>query len=287
MGRLDKLLFRKLKAIVATQQYNYFSAFVAGIDRLLYLRSRNSRAMSLHPNHTESSIVSAVRRQGFYVWNNFLSPEVCKSLCENIDSILLQHPGLVHPATLSDLRLYGIENICDDFRSIAADKTLSNIANIYFNEPTRTAFALGARLESSELNLGSGGGWHRDSNFPQLKAMVYLSDVEEQHGPFQLVSGSHRFMTAVSDNIIGRQMYGEVRWTGEKVERVLNKTNLERLKTFVGGAGTLIIFDSSTIHRGTPISEGRRYAVTNYFYPERLIDSLLYEHFSPVAGHAM
>jgi hypothetical protein len=285
MGRLDKWAFRRLKGVVATQHYNYFSAFVAGIDRVRYLRSRNSGAMNFNPSHTESSIISSVRRQGFYVWNDFLSPEVCKTLRESIDSILLQQPNLIHPATPNDLRIHGIENICGDFKKIAADKTLSNIANIYFKEPARTAFALGARLESSKLKRGSGGGWHRDSNFPQLKAMVYLSDVEEKHGPFQLLSGSHRFMTSIGDNIIGRQLYGEVRWESENIERILRETNQERLKTFVGYAGTLIIFDSSAIHRGAPISEGSRYAVTNYFYPERLINLSLYEHFAPVAGH--
>lgn len=285
MVRLEKTVFRKLKAAAAAREYNYFSTLVAGADRLQYFRGRNSGAVNIHPSHVESSIISAVRQHGFYVWENFLSPEVSKKLCGKIDAVLLQHPELIHPATPSDLRLHGIENICDDFKSIAANNVLSNIANIYLREPTRTAFSLGARLESSELKLGSGGGWHRDSNFPQLKAMVYLSDVEERHGPFQLVSGSHRFMTMARDNIIGRQMYGEVRWTSENVERVLNKTNRNRLKTFAACAGTLIIFDSSTIHRGAPIAEGRRYAVTNYFYPERLISPLLYEHFSPVAGH--
>ena len=30
----------------------------------------------------------------------------------------------------------------------------------------------------------SGGGWHRDADRIQLKAMVYLSDVDSINGPF-------------------------------------------------------------------------------------------------------
>ena len=59
----------------------------------------------------------------------------------------------------------------------------------------------------------------------------------------------------------------------------------ERIKNFTASAGTLIIFDSSTIHRGSPILEGKRYAITNYYYAERLINHSVYAHFHPVAGY--
>lgn len=283
MIRLVKNALKSFRAKALGRQFDYFSAFVFAIDRLQFNRCRRPGALT-SPDKTEEAILSSLKNHGFYVWNDFLSPEVCEKLRENIETIAIRHPEFVHPGTSHDLRLHGIENICDDFKQIAAHGTLLKVANIYLKEPTRTAFSLAARLESSESKLGSGGGWHRDSNFPQLKAMVYLSDVTERHGPFQLISGSHRFIRSIRDNKIGKQIFGEVRWSAQNVERVLVETGQQRLNTLVGRQGTLIIFDSSTIHRGSPITDGRRYAVTNYFYPERFIDSSLYEHFAPVAG---
>ena len=49
-------------------------------------------------------------------------------------------------------------------------------------------------------------------------------------------------------------------------------------------AGTLILVDTSSIHRGMPIIAGVRYALTNYFYPKRLIDQELFKQFAPIAG---
>jgi hypothetical protein len=285
MIRFVKNGLQSLKSKVSRRPYDYLSACVFALERWQYDRHRNSAGAHLIPDSFEASVIASLKEKGFYVWDGFLSPETCATLRGKIESIAIEHPELVHPGTKHDLRLHGIENISDDFKFMAAHRILTKIASVYLGESTRTAFSLAARLESSESKIGSGGGWHRDSSFPQLKAMAYLSDVEECNGPFQLLSGSHVFLKSIRDNIIGKQKYGEVRWRGEEVEQVLSKTDRKRLNTFVAKQGTLIIFDSSTIHRGSPISEGRRYAVTNYFYPERFIDSSLYKHFSPVAGH--
>ena len=47
--------------------------------------------------------------------------------------------------------------------------------------------------------------------------------------------------------------------------KILNK---EKKITLTGKAGTLILFDGSLIHRGKPVLEGKRYALTNYYFPE-------------------
>ena len=53
------------------------------------------------------------------------------------------------------------------------------------------------------------------------------------------------------------------------------------MHTFTAKAGTLILFDSSTIHRGAPITAGTRYALTNYYYPPSHITDDTYRAFAP------
>ena len=50
-------------------------------------------------------------------------------------------------------------------------------------------------------------------------------------------------------------------------DQELNVLNKEKI-TLTGKAGTLILFDGSLIHRGKPVLEGKRYALTNYYFPE-------------------
>ena len=44
--------------------------------------------------------------------------------------------------------------------------------------------------------------------------------------------------------------------------------------------GTLILVDTSLIHRGKPIEDGTRYAITNYWYPRNSIKNFN-NHFLP------
>ena len=56
--------------------------------------------------------------------------------------------------------------------------------------------------------------------------------------------------------------YPNTRFTDQE----LNILNKEKKITLTGKAGTLILFDGSLIHRGKPILEGKRYALTNYYF---------------------
>ena len=34
----------------------------------------------------------------------------------------------------------------------------------------------------------------------------------------------------------------------------------------------MILFDGSNLHRGSPIEDGLRYSLTNYYFPKRIIN---------------
>jgi hypothetical protein len=59
----------------------------------------------------------------------------------------------------------------------------------------------------------------------------------------------------------------------------------ERHRVACGPAGTLVLADTTGIHRGRPLIAGERIALTNYYYPARALSERTFYHFRPVLGH--
>lgn len=284
MGQIIQSSLDKLRSLAQNSSSRFWPNIAHCTEYLLFTLSRGFQLKSKPSNEIVQSTLTHLRDYGFYVIPGFFSPELCADLRERIDFTITNKSEFVHPGSPYDFRLHGIENIDESFKFFSRNLLLNEIASAYLGEPSRAAFSLAARMEVVIDNAGSGGGWHRDSNFRQIKAMVYLSDTTERNGPLQLISKSHKLLQSMRDNGVAKQKYGEVRWTQKFIDCVLNITGNTRLKTLIGGVGTLAIFDSSAIHRGAPILDGTRYAITNYYYPERLITPSVYAHFYPVAS---
>lgn len=117
--------------------------------------------------------------------------------------------------------------------------------------------------------LGSGGGWHRDSAYGQLKVMVYLNDVTEKNGAFQIINDSRVFcLTNKYDSLLNKT----------SILRVDGDTALEYdANTITGQAGTTLAFNPENIHRGSPCKEGSRRAATFYFFPKSRVNEMVRE----------
>ena len=83
--------------------------------------------------------------------------------------------------------------------------------------------------------------------------MLYLSDVSNENGPFQYVEGTNNYKDMKQlTTYCGVQL--TKRFSPAQTADCLCENNIEdRLRTFTGRAGTLILFDSSGLHRGMPI----------------------------------
>lgn len=94
--------------------------------------------------------------------------------------------------------------------------------------------------------------WHRDTeNGPNcLRAMVYLTDVTMQNGPFCFVPGSHQ----------GGRLDPKVcdRFPDWGFEEIIPK---EHWETYEGPRGSVILFDTMGYHRGLPNVSSRREAL--------------------------
>ena len=226
----------------------------------------------------EWNYLDEVEKKGICIVPGFWSVDACAKARAEIDRLIMEYPKYVNGNAKADVRVYGANNASPLIDTFAQDPQLLSIASAYNRKPTSTAFTLAARMPTLPGNNGSGEGWHRDAFLRQFKAIMYLSDVESENGPFQFLQDSHRRSQVLKDMKDGNLKYMQYRIEEERITRIL-ANQPDRLKTYTGRAGTLILVDTSAVHRGKPIQAGTRYALTNYYFPTDAIDQSMYEKF--------
>ncbi len=230
--------------------------------------------------------LAKVETDGICIVENFWSEDTCARARDEVDRIIAQYPKYVNGNAKADQRVYGANNASELIATFANDPVLASVASAYNHDSTRTAFTLAARMPASRDNQGSGEGWHRDAFLRQFKAILYLSDVGPSNGPFQMIRDSHRRQKVLSDMRAGHLKYMQYRLTNQEIEQIIANEPARKI-TYTAGAGTLILVDTSTLHRGQPIEDGTRYALTNYYFPEGRIDDSLYEKFDVLPPSAL
>ena len=204
-----------------------------------------------------------LRKNGFAVIEDFLSSEECSFHIDNIENLIQENQFSWADKEKSDFRIFGYENFTEKQTNIfdSLDKKYLSYISPYKLKSTlmanKTTFKPG--------NTGSGGGWHRDSlNRRQLKFMIYLTDVENDNGAFEYLKNSH----ALSSKLITNHfLYRKVRYSDLEISEF--STKWEKF-TITGKKGTCVVFDSSGLHRGSPLKKGYRLAITKYIFDKEI-----------------
>lgn len=201
---------------------------------------------------------SGLTQQTALVFENDLGKDVCDKLIADIESVLAEpnHPRVWKDAIGADSRILGFErDIGDLIKNLEIDRRLEAIEE-YLGVKIRSWYLMANRVLAVENNLGSGGGWHRDSPYShEVKCIWYLSDVKSENGPFEFVPGTHvNAIERREDYPLGVNRFDALKEEEAPVE-------------VTAGAGSLLVCDTKCIHRGKPIRRGVRYAVTIYTSP--------------------
>lgn len=106
------------------------------------------------------------------------------------------------------------------------------------------------RIIDTSNEIGSGGGWHRDSFQPQLKIFIPLTDIDENSGPTQYVSGTSSNLEKLKDALSGRRKSKHFR------PQSFHSLYMKR--------GDIAVVNTSGIHRGAPPEKPGRDVVTVY-----------------------
>jgi hypothetical protein len=226
---------------------------------------------------------AAIRSQGYVVFEDYFSVEQCAEVRQEIDRLLVAYPDVVQRDSKdSDHRFFGANNASPLIAELFwQDVFLNGVRDCFYEHSDIVGCTLAARMDAKAGNAGSGGGWHRDMIFGrQLKSIAYFSDVTPESGPFQFLSNTHQdssILETVQKCGIGAF---QNRLSEEEVAKIQAIAHYENL-TFTGKAGTLIIVETTSIHRGMPIKSGSRYALTNYWFEQQIpehIERLIFKH---------
>ena len=270
-----KFIFKKnyppiIRKIIISAEYREF-----------FTKRENFKSLFINHHSDTAWIIENLNKEGFCIIENFWSEEDCIKGINNIDSIIKKYPEYVQTQNKSDSRIYGAENISSNINNFAKDKLLISVAEQFNRKETALGFTVAAKMPATYKNKGSGEGWHRDGFYRQFKTLLYLSDVGNDNGPFQLIHHSQKYKSLIQDMQSADLKYMQYRLTEKEIGKILFNEP-KRKKTFLGNRGTLILVDTSTLHRGAPIKKGIRYALTNYYYTHNQIDEKLYKKFKAI-----
>lgn len=240
--------------------YSYFSE---SAKAFIFNSCKGCYPARLNSDRVGKEDIRQLKNKGYVLIENFLSLDECSIVINEM------HQGFKDYALITqrgeDTRLFGFNNSSAIADKFCNDLDLIYISNTINRVQSYCAFTLAGYLRSGSQG-SSGGGWHRDSQTTQFKAMIYLSDVTIHNGPFEIIPYSHKLVNKLRSVIKGIQQHTTYRFSDKRVNEYERLLECPR-NTIVAKAGTLLLFNSSSLHRGSPIHHGERYSLTNYYYP--------------------
>ena len=231
-------------------------------------------------------IIKEFISNGIVVIPDYATQDFCHSLIKEMNEIKEKYPNKIiiqkSENTAGDFRFFKLENLSKNVNLFKNDSFIKDIINQYCVTKFSSLFVLGGIVKFlGDKTTNSGGGWHRDSDEIQLKAMLYLTDVESSNGPFLFIKNSNNY------DLRRRNKTDKEPWTAKLIRLIKKKKHQltpryedyiieneiknDQIYEIKGKSGTLVLFDSSYIHRGKNIAEGQRYTITNYFFKKGVI----------------
>ena len=226
----------------------------------------------------EKKYLQQLKENGIIVISNYFDKKTCNKLIDQIEEFSKTKKVLsqTDEGLGGDLRIFDFEKFSKVAMDFSDDNSLRKIVSTYSNSNLKTKTVLAGKVTyKKSLNTNSGGDWHRDGEEKQLKAMVYLSDVKEENGPFCFIKeskniefkrrdGNYSFFQTLFFFFKGLPL----KPPRYKNEFIIKNPNIKnKIYKVTATAGTLIIFDGNYIHRGDVITSGLRYSLTNYYFP--------------------
>lgn len=256
-----------MRAHTAMNSIKYLMALIY-FDARRFLASTSTKSPSFRRSVQESSnydlrsVMKTFHKNGFVVIPNYWPEEKCSTLVKELDALF--SVASICNVLNDDIRIYDTQNHSKIAYTFFSDEQLKQISKLATGLNLKNYGSMANRVDPRKSHLGSGGDWHRDSNYSQFKTLIYLTEVSEvDDGAFQIIRKTNGVLCVLRSNLKVRKKLTETRWTNSEIEKRGSKY---KISTVTGKAGSLVIFDTSNLHRGAPNRNKSRYALTNYYY---------------------
>jgi len=213
-------------------------------------------------------IVSILLKEyGICILEDFYNEELLNSICKEFDIIFKENGNKVEildkENCSNDERIFYAERYSNIIKHNFSDnKFLNDCALLYNKRLNKKTLINKLEYEANKIK-NSGAGWHRDNHDCQFKAIMYVTNVNENNGNFQFLSKS-------SKKFIGypkpRMDNYNTRFHDNTINELISKNDDVKLHNIIGKKGTIILVDTTYIHRGNIIKDGSRKAITQYYF---------------------
>jgi len=217
-------------------------------------------------SNEEIDVLKVLKRDGIVVLPNYFSTKECELIRDEYDKYVSEHSI---PCVENERRIFGINKLSDvTNRIFSQDKFSKNVCETYLGESMVLQTTMVSRIDYSENDrYGSGGSWHRDSYSRQIKSIAYLTDMDDENGPFMYIKGSHKFLS-IARLMLKLRSYNkrasETRYTDSDMEKA--RCFLSKKETlFTCSKGTLILADIRGLHTTRFLKSGHAYSIFNYY----------------------
>jgi hypothetical protein len=275
MHRQNTKLSKRVNRIASSVERRGIVATYGLHERLLANRGARRRLASDEPqlDETQRGLVEALDRDGYVTlpftdlhaqetWER-LEAQGAAFVEETERTIAAGGQGKVRAGKEFVVRAWSFEGttLGDDDAWFAActSRRILDVANAYLRLWAKLSYVdlwYTAQQPATDERVAS-QNWHVDFDDKHLlKAFVYLTDVGAEHGPFEYVPGSQAG---------GRRIVRE--WVPMGYGRVPDDELAEKvpdaeIATFTGPKGTLILCNTSGLHRGGFATAGPRVLAT-------------------------
>ena len=220
------------------------------------------------PEVTEENILNVLKKDGIVILTDLFDNEILGKIESEFDRLFEERKDdidvLDKEGCSMDERIFNAQAMSPDINKyFTVNPLLCNIAHKYtgINSPYKKTMINKVSYQEGAV-INSGGGWHRDAHDIQFKSIMYLTDVDKTNGNFQWLTNSSRKYVGYPTP---RTQSYDTRFSDSVVDQLIKDNDSCELVDVVGKKGTLIIADTTYIHRGAIIEAGERKAITQYY----------------------
>lgn len=209
-----------------------------------------------------------LKEYGICILENYFENEIIENLENEYDNIFNDYKSKIDILDKEDCskdeRIFHCEKYSEYIKkNFSNNELFDSIAQIYTHKNFNKKTLINKLEYNSNEIRNSGAGYHRDNHDCQFKTIMYLTDVNEKNGCFTFITNS-------SKKHIGypkpRTQDYNTRYYDETIEELLEKNEKCKKYEICGKKGTIILVDTTYIHRGKIIEEGIRKAITQYYF---------------------
>ncbi len=217
-------------------------------------------------------VVRQMADRGMHFFENKISANDCNYLRDRIDE-LAENDDVEVNYEGSEHRIWHAHKKAAAFAEF--EKLSNSIMPRLYGRPSLAHNVLAIRNHKVPLTAERmTTRWHLDSFRKQLKLFAFLTDVTEKDGPLEVVPYTHTTSFKLRASIpmgyyrlrdIPKYLQGRRSWQSIHDDKVANLGHKGFMsKRITVPAGTLMLIDTSALHRASPCLDGERYAVTVY-----------------------